>query len=185
MRISTSRSTVVTFVVMVLIIALISSYFVLRNKSALQKRNNTSAAQALLVEEKDKPFTDLEGNPIATNNDFGKIIVVMSWASWCPQCGNDLIELGKLTQEYKDKKVSILAVNRAEDKYSAQRFLDSVHPPTELRIVLDSSDYYFNHSDGYAMPETIIFNKDGSIALHQRGDINVSEVKQVLDDLLE
>ena len=185
MRISTNRSTVVTFVVMMLIITLISSYFVFRNKSALQKRNNTSAAQALLIEEKDKSFTDLEGNPIPTNSDFGNIIVVMSWASWCPQCGNDLNELGKLSQEYKDKKISIMAVNRGEDTYSAQRFLDTVHPPSELRIVLDRSDYYFSHSDGYAMPETIIFNKDGSIALHQRGDINVAEVKQVLDDLLK
>ena len=185
MHISTNRSTVVTFVVMLLIITSISSYFVFRNKSALQKRNNTSAAQALLIEEKDKAFTDLEGNPIPTNKDFGNIIVVMSWASWCPQCGNDLNELGKLTQEYKGKKVSIMAVNRGEDTYSAQRFLDTVHPPSELRIVLDRSDYYFSHSDGYAMPETIIFNKDGSIALHQRGDINVAEVKQVLDDLLK
>lgn len=185
MRISTHRSAVVTFVVMILIIALVASYFVFRNKSALQKRNNTSAAQALIIDEKDKSFTDLEGNPVVTNNDFGTIIVVMSWASWCPQCGNDLIELGKITQEYKDKKVSIMAVNRGEDRYSAQRFLDTVHPPSELRIVLDASDYYFSHSDGYAMPETIIFNKDGSIALHQRGDINVAEIKQVLDDLLK
>ena len=185
MRISTNRSAVVTFVVMMLIITSISSYFVFRNKSALQKRNNTSAAQALLIEEKDKSFTDLEGKPIPTDKDFGNIIVVMSWASWCPQCGNDLNELGKLSQEYKDKKISIMAVNRGEDTYSAQRFLDTVHPPSELRIVLDRSDYYFSHSDGYAMPETIIFNKDGSIALHQRGDINVAEVKQVLDDLLK
>jgi thiol-disulfide isomerase/thioredoxin len=184
-RIRLQKSGVTTLLIMVLIIASASSYFFLRNKSALQKRNNTSAAQALLIDDKEKSFTDLEGKSVSVNNHFGKIMVVMSWASWCPQCTTDLQELGKVAQEYSNRGVVVMAVNRAEDKYSAQRYLATISLPSELTMMLDPDDHYFKNSDGYAMPETVIFSPNGSMALHEHGELQPEEVRKTLDDLLK
>jgi thiol-disulfide isomerase/thioredoxin len=180
-----SKSGIITLLIMVLIIAATSSYFILRNKSALQKRNNTSAAQALLVDENEKSFTDLEGKDVAVNDHFGKVMVVMSWASWCPQCTIDLQELGKVAQDYTSRGVVVMAVNRAEDKFAAQRFLATISLPNELTIMLDPEDHYFKNSDGYAMPETVVFSPDGSMALHEHGELQPEEVRKTLDDLIK
>jgi thiol-disulfide isomerase/thioredoxin len=184
-RFSLHKSGLITLLVMVLIIAAASSYFFLRNKSALQKRNNTSAAQAFLIDDNQQSFTDLEGKPLALNDHFGKVIVVMSWASWCPQCTGDLQALGKVAEDYTKKGVVVMAVNRAEDKYAAERFLATVSVPPELSLILDPDDFYFKHSDGYAMPETVIFSPDGSMALHEHGELQSEEVRQTLDELLK
>jgi thiol-disulfide isomerase/thioredoxin len=179
-----SRSGVMTLVVMVLIVALGIAYFIFRDQSLVQKHKNTPAAKALIVDS-DSSFTDLNNNKTSLNSDFGKVIVVMSWASWCPQCGADLEALGNIAKDYQGKKVSVLAINRAEDKYSAERFLATLHVAPELRIILDPTDHYFLHSDGYAMPETIIFRPDGTEALHQHGDIQNDELRKAIDELLK
>lgn len=179
------RPGVITIVVMLLVIIAAISYFFWRDQSALQKRNNTSAAQALIIEDEGKSFTDLTGTPISINDSFGQVIVVMSWASWCPQCGKDLETLGNVAQEFKDKGVTVMAINRSEDKYTAERYLATLPPlPSELKMMLDGDDFYFNHSAGYAMPETVVFDEGGSIALQVHGEINKDELKSTLDKVL-
>lgn len=179
------RSGAITMVVMLLIIVAAISYFFWRDQSALQKRNNTSAAQALLIEEEGKSFTDLSGTPVSVNDSFGKVMVVMSWASWCPQCSKDLETLGGVAQEFKDKGVTVMAINRSEDRYTAERYLSTIAPlPSELKVMLDGDDYYFTHSAGYAMPETIVFDESGTIALQVHGEINKDELKSTLDKIL-
>lgn len=180
-----NRSGAITLVVMLLVILVAISYFFWRDQSALQKRNNTSAAQALLIEEEGKSFTDLTGTAVNINDSFGKVMVVMSFASWCPQCGKDLETLGSLAKEYNAKGVTFMAINRSEDKYTAERYLSTLPPlPAELKVLLDSDDYYFSHSAGYAMPETVVFAEDGSIALQLHGEINKEEVKSILENVL-
>jgi thiol-disulfide isomerase/thioredoxin len=179
-----NMSGVITLGLMVITIAIVVVYFIVRDQSLVQKHKNTPAAQALIVDEKSS-FTDLNDNKASLKDDFGKTIVVMSWASWCPQCGGDLETLGGIAKDYQGKKVSIMAINRAEDKYSAQRFLDTLHVPSELRIILDPTDHYFTHSEGYAMPETIIFKPDGTIAFHQHGDIQNDELRKAIDEALK
>lgn len=170
---------------MVLIIAFLSLYFIFRDQSEVQKRNNTPAASALLPEPGEATFTDLTGTEVSLAPNFGKVIVATSWASWCPQCTVDIGKLGELAAAYKEQDVVFLAVNRAEDKYSAERFLQTMTVPDGVQIVLDSSDFYFKNSAGYAMPETTVFAKDGSIVLQQRGELRQDELRQSLDDSLK
>lgn len=171
---------------MLVIIVAAASYFFWRDQSAVQKRNNTSAAQALLIDDETKSFTDLQGNPLTINDSFGKVMVVMSWASWCPQCVTDLQNLGNLAKEYNGRDVVFMAINRAEDRYTAERYLNTMPPlPGELRMILDDSDYYFMHSAGYAMPETIIFTADGAIALQSHGELRTDDIRGTLEGLLK
>jgi thiol-disulfide isomerase/thioredoxin len=180
-----NRAGIITIGVMAFIIVLALSYILLRDESVLQKHSQTPAAKALLIDAPENAFTDLGGNTVSVSEHFGDIIVVTSWASWCPQCLEGFPQLGQLAQEYQDRGVVILAINRAEDKYSAERYLATVTIPEGLKIVLDPSDHYFSQSGGYAMPETIIYNKDGQEDLHQRGNLNTEEIRQHLNTLLE
>lgn len=112
-------------------------------------------------------------------------MVVTSWASWCPQCTEGIVSLGEIAESYKDRDVVVLAVNRSEDKYTAERYLSTVTLPSSVQIVLDPSDHYFSASEGYAMPETILYNEDGEVVLHQRGNVNAGEIQGAIDELLQ
>jgi thiol-disulfide isomerase/thioredoxin len=178
-------SAIVTFFAMGLIILAGLLYIFLIDESEVQKRNNTPAAQALIIDDVTQSFTDREGTAVSVNEHFGKIILVTSWASWCPQCIEGVQALGPVADTYKDRDVVVLAVNRGEDKYTAERYLATVTLPDSIKVILDPSDHYFKTSTGYAMPETILYNEDGEIYLHQRGNVNADEIKQHIDKLLE
>ena len=168
---------------LVIVAGLLYIYFI--DESEVQKRKNTPAAQALIIENGEQSFTDKEGNAISVNEQFGKIIVVSSWASWCPQCVDGIKSLGDIAEQYKDRDVIVLAVNRGEDRYTAERYLATVTLPPSIQVILDPSDHYFTASTGYAMPETILYAENGTIDLHQRGNVNPEEIKQHIDKLLE
>jgi hypothetical protein len=56
--------------------------------------------------------------------------------------------------------------------------------PEGVQIVLDPSDHFFAANEGYAMPETILFNGEGAIVLQQRGALNANEMRATIDNLL-
>lgn len=180
-----NRASVITILLMGLVVVAGLAFIFFIDESDVQKRQNTPAAQALIIDNPEESFTDKDGNAITVNEHFGKIIIVSSWASWCPQCLEGITALGNLAEEYKDRDVVVLAINRAEDKYTAERYLATVTMPSSIKIILDPSDHYFKTSTGYAMPETILYTPDGTIDLHQRGNVNAEEIKQHINMLLE
>ncbi len=180
-----NRAGIVTVVVMAAVIAVALLYILLRDESALQKHNETPAATALLPESEADAFTTLAGEPVSVADNFGEVIVVSSWASWCPQCSTDFPKIGEVASEFKDRGVVVYAVNRGEDKYSAERYLATVEKPEHLNFILDQSDFYFKNSAGYAMPETTVYNKKGEVVLQQRGELNLEELKNTLKELVQ
>ncbi len=179
-----NRSGIITLGIMTTIIVVVVLYVFLRDQSLVQKNKETPAAVALLPEE-DQSFTTLSGESTSVADSFGDVIVVSSWASWCPQCTGDFSKLNEVAAEFKDKDVHVYAVNRGEDTYSAERYLQTIEKPEHVEFILDPSDHFFKNSSGYAMPETIVYDKKGKIVLHQRGELKPDEVKDVLVKLLE
>jgi thiol-disulfide isomerase/thioredoxin len=176
---------IITLLLMGLVVLAGSVYILFFiDESKVQKRNNTPAAQALIIDESGESFTDKEGNPVSVNENFGNIMVVTSWASWCPQCIEGVQALGSVAEKYRDRDVVVLAVNRGEDKYTAERYLATVTLPDSVKIILDPSDHYFDASAGYAMPETIVYDENGEEKVHQRGNVNTEEVEKAIEELL-
>lgn len=174
------RSGVVTIIIMVVVIAVIASYFFLRDESSIQKKRNTPAASALLLDDGVQSFTDKNGEALTLNNYIGEVLVVNSWASWCPHCVADFSVLSDVQNEFKDSGVVVLTINRGENRFTAERYLSTITVPDNLQIIIDPADHFFTAAEGYTMPETILYNRDGSIALHQRGNIQVEELKEAI-----
>lgn len=180
-----TRSGIITLGVMAAVVFIALLYIVFRDQSVVQKNNSTEAATALLPENEADTFKNLAGEPVSIAEDFGSILVISSWASWCPQCTDSFPKLSEISTEFKDKGVVVYAVNRGEDSYSAERYLNTIQKPDNLQYLLDPTDYYFKNSTGYAMPETIVYNKKGEVVLHQRGELRIDEVKETLNKLTE
>jgi thiol-disulfide isomerase/thioredoxin len=180
-----SKTAVYTLGVMAVIIAVGVVIIFFLDESDKQKRNETPAAKALLIEDETKSFTDTEGNKVAFDDDFGKLMVVSSWASWCPQCGEDLKRLDEVAKEFEGKEVVFLAINRGEDKYVAERYLTTIERPQTLRVILDPADYFFIKNEGYAMPETVVYDENGLVLQHQRGSLNQDDLRNALKNNLE
>lgn len=182
------RSTVITLGILVgvlLVGAAVAWYF---TASSDQFSKQTAAGTALqtgtTVEE--SPFRDLSGEPITLDQFEGRVLVVNSWASWCPFCRDELPRLAEIARSYADEDVTVLAINREESKEQAERFLNSIDADLSgITFVLDTEDVFYESIAGFTMPETVFYDRAGEIVVHKRGDLGQSELRQHVDAVLQ
>jgi thiol-disulfide isomerase/thioredoxin len=183
MKITTPSKSVYVIIAMVIVLVAGLIYILSIDESDVQKRNQTDAAQALVVPEDSQSFTDTLGVALTLDDYLGEVVVVTSWASWCPQCATDLPLLAAIADDYTEREVVFLAINRSESLAMAERFLNTLSSRPDLQFIMDPSDHFFNANEGYAMPETVVYDQKGSIVLQQRGELREAELRSVLDGL--
>ena len=112
------------------------------------------------------------------------VLVINSWATWSPFSVNDLTLLAELQKQYGED-ITVLAINRKEQKAIVRSYLSTFNLHQEdLVYLMDPTDHFYTASEGYSMPETAIYKKDGTIHAHIRGDLKRGEFEKMLDQLL-
>lgn len=123
-------------------------------------------------------FTDYEGTVVELSEFKRKLLLVHSWASWCPYCGEELQNLAKLKEQFGDE-IEILAINRAEPERDARAFTESLGiDSSQVELLFDPDDTFFRSINGYAMPETVFINARGEIVFHQRGPMDINTMTE-------
>lgn len=180
-----SRDKVTAFVVIgvILLVALVYTLFVI-NQNKREQADNNPANRALQVAADEEPYTDLAGNPLSLNEYVGKVLVVNSWASWSPDSTAELQIFAALRSKYDLDEVVILAINRAEPQTTAERYLRTLEVSDQVQLVLDPTDRYYRSIGGFAMPETIIYDRRGGIVHHQRGPLTAEQATIYIDQAL-
>ncbi len=145
--------------------------FIARERSAIRLITDSETAE----------FTDLGGTQLSLSKYEGEILIVNAWASWSPFSKQDFEILNAIHDEFQE--VPILAINRMESKELANAYLDSVGRLPNLTYIIDENDHFFDTVEGYAMPETIVYDQYGRIAFHKRGSLDREELEGVIRGL--
>jgi thiol-disulfide isomerase/thioredoxin len=124
-------------------------------------------------------YTDLDGNPVDLSQYAGQIRVVNSWATWCPFCTDELKDLETLAGELGEDGV-VIAINRGEPAAKIKAYLQRLGEFPNVIFVKDESDTFYKSISGQAMPETMFYTADGTIAVHQRGFMNLETMRSLL-----
>lgn len=130
--------------------------------------------------------------PLAADEIAGRPVVVVFWASWCPPCRPEFLQLNRLHAAY-DERVAIIAVNvheamvgEAADERRA-RFLAAVQPGFR---VLEGHAGLLDVFGGVAsIPAVFIFDSDGEVAFifaaetGGKGHVTAGELGHVLRNM--
>jgi thiol-disulfide isomerase/thioredoxin len=174
---SMDRSGTITLVILILTLTVVFLYYAqVRQANQEAQRANTPAATVL---SNNSRYTDIDGNPVLLGDYVGQKVVALAWASWCPSCADQLQIMGELVESNPD--VVVLAFNRAEPVTTANQFLQFYGLSSQVELVLDPDDHFFQSIGGYSMPETVIFDESGQILHHKRGFISVDELTLLLE----
>lgn len=175
-----SRGNVVVLLLLLLLVA-VAGFFAW-NAATESKREQLarSPAGTALTQ---TTYTSLDGQAVDLSDFVGTVTIAATWASWCPQCREQLRELSGLADEYGER-INVVAINRAEPKTTAERFLAQVDTTDSLELVLDPADAYYASIDGYAMPETIVYDESGAIVYHGRGAVDLERIRSAVDAAL-
>jgi thiol-disulfide isomerase/thioredoxin len=176
------RSYIITLVVIFLILGIggLLTYYVY----STPRDSGDSAAKKTLMLGEGKSFTDLDGNALTLEQYEGTLRLVNSWASWTPFSAQELVFLEEIAKEY-DGRVIMIAINRGEDREYAKQYVASLGTSFEkVHFVYDPEDDFYDSVEGYAMPETLIYDTEGDITAHRRGNMNKEEMRTLIEEAL-
>lgn len=123
-------------------------------------------------------LVDYNGVVQDTPNFGGVPMVINSWASWCSFCKEELPAFAQVQKEITRDNVLFIAINRRESRDIAKKYSDDLGITNDLVLLLDASDSFYKAIGGFAMPETIFVDKDGSVVFHKRGHMTVEEIRR-------
>lgn len=126
-------------------------------------------------------FTTLDGQKISMKDLRGKTVLVNFWATDCPGCIKEMPELIDTYQQYKDKNFVVIAVAMPYD------------PPAQVANYTKEKALPFAvMHDGYGemtkafgdvnlTPTSFIFDAQGNRLQKTIGELNFSELRQLLN----
>jgi thiol-disulfide isomerase/thioredoxin len=140
-----------------------------------QKENKTYAP--------DFSLEDLDGNIITLASLGGKNLIINFWATWCPFCVDEMPDLQKLYENYKDEDLVVIAINIQESKSRVTKFLED--EGIDLPILLDEKGTTAITYGANSIPLTIAVNKEGVVVAGHRGKLTYEQMEAMYEIILE
>lgn len=113
-------------------------------------------------------LTDLEGNPVKTEDLKGKTVFLNIWATWCGPCIAEMPSISQARKQVGDKVVFLLASDETPDRI--RKFEERRKTGLPLVHFTNPTDFNFQ-----AIPLTLIFNGKGELTHRELGARNWSE----------
>lgn len=154
------------------------TFFVVLNTGSLPGKGSKQSINTVI-------YNDYLGNPYSLNQNGSKLIIVNSWASWCPFCRKELTDFVSATKGYFSSDITIIAINRSESVNTAKRFSDELNIDDEVVFLVDFKDKFYKEIGGFSMPETLFMDENLNILEHKRGAMSEDEIKEKVDGYLK
>lgn len=119
-------------------------------------------------------FKNARGEVLSLADLKGKVIFLNFWATWCPPCRAEMPSISKFYRQFKEDDVVFIMVDADQDLKKSQAFMDKRKYP--FSVYTFASDLPKSLFKG-TLPTTVIFDKQGRIAMHGEGAANYSDQK--------
>ena len=151
-----------------------------------QNSLNSEAQAADKGELKPAPdFTleDASGKKVTLSELQGQVVLLNFWATWCGPCKIEMPWFVDFQRKYKDRGFSVVAVSLDEEGW------DVVRPYTEemqfnFPVVVGNDEMASKFGEMYALPTTLIINKQGEIVSTHTGLVDRSVYEEEIESLL-
>ncbi|RTR31041.1 redoxin domain-containing protein [Robertmurraya yapensis] len=120
----------------------------------------------LEVEERAPSFelTTLDGEKITSEDLKGKRVLLNFWATWCPPCKEEMPDMQKLYEEYKDEDVVVVGVNvtsTEKNREDVEKFVKEYQ--LTFPILMDEIGEVTHQFEILSFPTTYFIDSDGVI----------------------
>ena len=158
-----------------------------RDDSLGTESSGRTSAESSTEEKFDKvpqfTLSDYDGNQVSVNDFPGKILVINSWAAWCPFCVEELPAFRDLQELFPDEVV-VIAIDRQESLSTAKNYTDNAGISDAYIFLLDPKDSFYRSIGGFSMPETLFVDSEGNVRIHKRGPMKLKEMVEKVNSIL-
>ena len=150
---------------------------VAENADELRPRGAGDPAPAMVLHPLDP------AGPRALADLRGKVVLIDFWATWCGPCRKSMPAIERLWQKYRGEGLAVVSINVENDGPHARSFAAAFQPPLTFPLYVDSGPAQAAyHVD--AIPQLVLLDKEGRIALLHVGGFDEAELGEKIDSLL-
>lgn len=123
-------------------------------------------------------LTSLDGKEVEISDFHGKVILINSWATWCPPCEAEMPSLEKFYRENKAQGFEILAINAGEPKEIITKFKNN--NLITFPIFVDPDGSILESFGITNLPTTIVVNREGIVEYIHIGMLFDEDLEEVI-----
>jgi thiol-disulfide isomerase/thioredoxin len=127
--------------------------------------------------------TTLEGRPLDTGADRGKVVVLNTWGSWCPPCNAEAADLQRVWQQQRRAGVAFVGIALREEPATGlafQRRFGITYPSVRWdggKVLLQLK------GKATAPPTTLVLDRKGRLAARVSGKVDARTLSGLVDDV--
>ena len=109
----------------------------------------------------------IDGKIVSTADWKGKVVILNFWATWCPPCREEIPELVRLQQKYKDKLLIVGASEDEDGPKKVEQFMQQ--HGMNYPVVMATKELIDNYCGVPALPTSFIIDSQGRIVMKHTG----------------
>ncbi len=107
-------------------------------------------------------LNDLRGAHHQLSSYHGKVVLINFWASWCPECIEEMSSLNTLYERYRGKGLVVLSISADRKKEPVTAVLARTR--VAYPVLLDTTGGVFiRHYTVIGLPTTVVIDRNGFI----------------------
>ena len=112
------------------------------------------------------PF-DSTKSGLVLDEERGHVVVLAYWATWCGPCVEEMPELSRLAERYRDQGLRVYAVIHDDDPATAAKWMRA--HGVELPLLLDPGKHAWQAYQARGLPTAYVIARDGTLWHRQEG----------------
>jgi thiol-disulfide isomerase/thioredoxin len=124
----------------------------------------------------DLTFKTIDGRTMTSGDWKGKVTLVNFWATWCPPCREEIPDLIKLQERYKDQ-LQIIGVSSDEGPVEEVAKFVAEHR-MNYAIVMETPELTKAFPGIFALPTTFVIDQEGRMVQKHVGLLNPALIEQ-------
>jgi cytochrome c biogenesis protein CcmG/thiol:disulfide interchange protein DsbE len=124
----------------------------------------------------------LDGRSVKLSDYRGQVILLNTWASWCPPCRAEMPDLEAYYREHKEDGFVVLAINDEEDASTVASFIQA--QGFTFPVLLDPGGKVMSQYGVRGLPTSFFIDRNGMVRGVWSGQLSPERLKQIVDPLL-
>ncbi len=120
----------------------------------------------------------LDGKTFDNASVKGKVVLLQFWATWCGYCRREQPAVDRLTKEFENQGLIVLAVNVGESRDKVVDYLRE--KPRACNIVLSQDTNLVKLFPAEGFPKYVVINREGNIGGNQDGAGGIMALRDLL-----
>ena len=115
----------------------------------------------------DLELTNLAGDQVRLDEYRGQVVLLNTWATWCPPCRAEMPDLQQFFERHQSEGFTILAVNIGETAEVVSEFQES--QSLTFPVWLDPTEVTLRALNTISLPYSVVIDRSGQVQLAWSG----------------